>query len=80
MADIPPSSSSQLNSGLRLGSVHDLVADHPALTESAVRALIYRAKTNGLDKHLYHLGRRVFIDLRGFEKWVRDRQQRQDRK
>ena len=61
-------------SPLRLGDVHDVVEAHPAYTAPAVRALINRAGENGLAPHIYRVGRRVLIDLPGFEAWVREKQ------
>ncbi|MFY9976089.1 MAG: hypothetical protein WAK53_17680 [Chromatiaceae bacterium] len=55
---------------IRLGRVQDLLAEHPGLTEPAVRAYIFRAKENGLERHLYRKGRRVWFDLDGFQRWV----------
>ena len=55
---------------LRLGSVKDVMAAHPGLSEQSLRALIFSAKENGLAPHIHRIGRRVFIDLVGFEKWV----------
>lgn len=60
---------------MELGDVHDIVRQHPAFTESSVRALIARAQRNGLHRHLYRIGRRVLIDLNGFQAWVREKQQ-----
>lgn len=59
---------------LRLGDVDDIVREHPAFSTPAVRALIHRAEHNGLSKHIYRIGRRVLIDLNGFERWVRSKQ------
>ncbi len=59
---------------LRLGDVHYVVREHPAFTESSIRSLVHRAAHNGLNRHVYKLGRRVLIDLNGFEEWVRGKQ------
>lgn len=64
---------------MELGDVHDIVRRHPAFSESGVRALIHRSKDNGLNKHIYRLGRRVLIDLNGFEEWVRSKQDGEER-
>ena len=55
---------------IRLGRVSDLLGEHPGLTEPAVRAYIFRARENGLAKHLYRKGRRVWVDLDGFQSWI----------
>lgn len=56
---------------LRLGTYRTLLEEHPGLTEAAIRAMIFRAKENGLAPHLYRKGRRVWIDLDGFQEWIR---------
>ena len=61
---------------LRLGDVVDLVREHPAFSVPAVRTLIHRSEQNGLGPHVYRLGRKVMIDLNGFEAWVRQQQRR----
>lgn len=55
---------------IRLGRVQDLLAEHPGLTEPAVRAYIFRARENGLAKYVHRKGRRVWIDLDGFQAWI----------
>jgi hypothetical protein len=57
---------------LRLGDVDALVREHPGFTTPAVRTLIHRAKDNGLDRHIYRVGRKVLVDLNGFQDWVRE--------
>jgi hypothetical protein len=59
---------------IRLGKVSDLLKEHPGLTEQAVRAYIFRAPENGLSKHIYRKGRRVWVDLDGFQRWIREGQ------
>jgi len=61
------------NPSLRLGDVNDFAEQHPAFKgkPGAVRALINRADENGLNKHIYRIGRRVLIDLNGAEDWIR---------
>ena len=56
---------------LRLATVDQLCSQHPGLTPPAARTLIHRAEQNGLKKHVYRVGRRVYVDLIGFEHWVR---------
>jgi hypothetical protein len=63
------------HSRLELSDIHGVIARHPGFTEPALRALIHRADENGLREHLYRIGRRVWIDLNGFEDWVRSKQQ-----
>jgi hypothetical protein len=63
-------------SELRLGTVDDVATQHPGYTTTAIRTLVARADANGLSPHIYRVGRRVFIDLVGFESWVRQQQHR----
>ena len=62
------------NPALRLGDTAAICKEHPALTPPAVRSLIHRAKENGLAPHVYRIGRRVYLDLNGFQRWVREQQ------
>ena len=64
------------NPPLRLGGVNDVANEHPAYRgkQGAIRALIARAEENGLSPHVYRIGRRVLIDLNGFDQWIRDQQ------
>lgn len=39
-------------------------------TEPAVRALIFHAKTSGLDKHIRRIRGRVLIDDIGLDEWI----------
>ena len=63
------------DAGLRLGTVDTVAAEHPGYTVTAVRTLIARAQDNGLAPHIYRIGRRVMIDLNGFQEWVRQQQE-----
>ena len=64
------------NPALRLGDVNDIAERHPAYKNKpgAIRALIARSDENGLAPHIYRVGRRVLIDLNGFDEWIRDQQ------
>jgi hypothetical protein len=66
----------RVNPTLELGDVNDIAERHPAYhgKQGAIRALIARAEENGLAPHIYRVGRRVLIDLIGFEQWIRDQQ------
>lgn len=75
MASIPDFNTAQDDQpALRLGTVDDIVREHPAFTGSSVRSLIHRAEANGLSAHIYRLGDKVTIDLNGFQDWVREQQ------
>ena len=55
---------------IKLGSVTDVVNLHCGLTEGALRALLIRRHANGLAPYVIKVGRRVFIDLNGFQRWL----------
>lgn len=54
---------------LRLATVGEIAESYP-FTEPALRALIFRARWNGLDRAILRVGRRVLIDLEAFEEWL----------
>lgn len=58
----------------QLKSVAQFCADSP-FTENQVRWWVFNAATNGLDAEnaIVRVGRRVYVDVDGFERWV-DRQ------
>ena len=62
---------------LMLGDVNDVARAHPAYRDKtgAIRGLIARKHENGLAPHIYKVGRRVLIDLNGFERWIREQQE-----
>lgn len=52
-----------------LKSPAQLAADGP-LSLDQIRWLIFRAKDNGLDSAICRIGRRVYIDVDGFDRWL----------
>jgi len=69
---IPQAARDEQQKGLRLGTTQQLAKEHPGLSEPSVRALIHKSDRNGLSPHIYRIGRRVLIDLDGFQRWVRE--------
>lgn len=59
----------------RLGNVKQAVEENPHYTESAIRNLIYRAESNGLDKYIFRVGRKVLLDLDGIPEWIEEQAQ-----
>lgn len=55
---------------LQLATVRQLAGLYPAFSEASIRWLIFKAKENGLDPALVHIGRRVLIDVPRFGEWV----------
>jgi len=37
---------------------------------AAMRWMVWKAKENGLDKHIRRIGRKVLIDENGFWEWI----------
>lgn len=53
-----------------LKSPSQLAAEGP-LTIDQLRWLIYNAASNGLQSAICRIGRRVYIDVDGFDAWLR---------
>ncbi len=56
-----------------LRSVAQLAEELPAFDEPAIRRLIFNARELGLSHAVIHIGRRVFIDIEDFNRWLDDR-------
>ena len=54
----------------RLKSVAQLAREVPAFTESSLRWLIFNAKENGLESAIVRIGRRVYLDMDAFDRWL----------
>lgn len=53
-----------------LKTVRQLAEEYPHLfTEPALRWLIFNRKTNGFDRCILRVGKRIFIDTRQLEAW-----------
>lgn len=58
-----------------LRTVKGLAAEsRGTFTEPALRWLIFKANENGLDAALVRVGRKVLIDVEGFNKWLAGQQ------
>ncbi len=55
-----------------LRTVAQLADELPAFDEPAIRRLIFHAKELGLGYAIVHIGRRVFIDIDAFNRWLDD--------
>ncbi len=54
-----------------LRTVRQLCEEYPQLfTEGSLRWIIFRRKTNGFDRCVLHVGRRLFIDLEELRQWL----------
>lgn len=54
----------------RLRTLRQLAERNPAFTEGALRWHVFNAKSNGLDKAIVRIGRRVLIDELEFNRWL----------
>lgn len=56
-----------------LKTVRQLCEEYPHLfTEGSLRWLIFRRETNGFDRCVLHVGRRIYIDLEALRHWLAD--------
>ena len=53
--------------------VNQFLEKHPAFTHGQIRWLIFNAASNGLERALVRIGRRVLIDIEVFELWLEER-------
>jgi len=51
-------------------SIEQLSQRHPAFSPSAIRHLIFDAKTNGFDQVIFRVGRKVVLEESAFVNWV----------
>lgn len=58
----------------RLRTVRQLCAEHPACTPGGLRWLLFHRQTNGLERAVRKVGRRVLIDVDRFFVWVDEQQ------
>ncbi len=55
-----------------LRTVAQLADELPAFDEPAIRRLIFNAEKLGLGYAIVHIGRRVYIDIDAFNRWLDD--------
>lgn len=53
-----------------LRTLRQLAAANPAFSEAALRWHVFNATSNGLDRAIIRLGRKVLIDENEFSKWL----------
>jgi hypothetical protein len=54
----------------RFATVNQTSEIYPAFTVASLRYLIFHRKTNGFDKCIFRIGRKVLIDVDLFEAWI----------
>lgn len=57
-------------------TVKQMAGKHPAFSESSLRYNIFHEATNGLDKAIKRIGRKILIDEGAFFAWVEDQNMR----
>ena len=53
-------------------TIRQLATRYPAFTEGGIRALIFRAKSNGFDRCIRRIGRKILISKSAFSHWIED--------
>jgi hypothetical protein len=56
----------------RLLTVAQFVEEHNFLSHGGARYLIFNSKTNGLEKAIKRIGRKILIDEQKFFEWVNE--------
>ncbi len=56
-----------------LRTVAQLAEELPAFDEAAIRRLIFNAENIGLAHAIVRIGRRVYIDIDAFNRWLDER-------
>jgi len=66
MSDAAPA----LPQGKRYLTIHQTAQAYPALTESALRWLRFNGDSNGFNRCVLAVGRKLLIDAEAFERWL----------
>ena len=56
-----------------LRTIKQLAEQCPGFTEASLRKLVFDAPNNNLESAIVRVGRRLFIDLAAFDKWLEER-------
>jgi hypothetical protein len=51
-------------------TVKQMAAKHPAFSEASLRYHIFHEKTNGFDKVVHRIGRKILINENRFSEWL----------
>lgn len=60
----------QTTTALNADTVRGISKKYPWATEPALRWWIFNAQTNGFEKCIVRVGRKILIDIPKFEEWV----------
>jgi hypothetical protein len=53
-----------------LVTIRQLTTSNPAFTEGGIRALIFRAESNGFKRCIRRIGRKILISKSAFSHWI----------
>ncbi len=53
-----------------LVTIRQLTTTNPAFTEGGIRALIFRAESNGFHRCIRRIGRKILISKSAFSEWI----------
>ena len=53
-------------------TIRQLTTSNPAFTEGGIRALIFRAKSNGFNRCIRRIGRKILISKSAFSRWIEE--------
>ena len=51
-------------------TIRQLTTSNPAFTEGGIRALIFRAESNGFNICIRRIGRKILISKSAFSRWI----------
>ena len=51
-------------------TIRQLTTNNPAFTEGGIRALIFRAESNGFNRCIRRIGRKILISKSAFHHWI----------
>ena len=51
-------------------TIRQLTTNNPAFTEGGIRALIFRAESNGFNRCIRRIGRKILISKSAFSRWI----------
>lgn len=53
-------------------TIRQLTTCNPAFTEGGIRALIFRSESNGFNRCIRRIGRKILISKSAFSRWIED--------
>ena len=56
----------------KLRTVRQIAETSPAFSEASLRWYLFNSKQNGLEAAVVRVGRRLYLDLDGFNRWLEE--------